>query len=266
MTLHSEASDGAILNYLAGTTDAASSGALRRIAALVAAMQGAGSPEGVLTAAVGSLYTDTTNGVLYIKATGTGNTGWTDVGDAADLSLKANLAGPTFTGTVTLPSTTSIGNVSSTELGYLDGVTSAIQTQIGTKVTTPTWTSYTPSWTATGGSVAVGSGSGALAGAYIKQGELCHVRINCNMGTTPTVAGTTLWKWALPFACDGDLTGTAMFYDADGSLSMGFAQRTNGGSTVYAMTDASAYVGASAPFTWANNDYITITATYRVAA
>ena len=44
----------------------------------------------------------------------------------------APLAGPTFTGTVVLPSTTSIGNVSSTEIGYLDGVTSAIQTQIGT--------------------------------------------------------------------------------------------------------------------------------------
>ena len=39
----------------------------------------------------------------------------------------------TFTGTVVLPSTTSIGNVSSTELGYLDGVTSNIQTQLNTK-------------------------------------------------------------------------------------------------------------------------------------
>jgi hypothetical protein len=47
-----------------------------------------------------------------------------------DLAAKANLAGPTFTGTVTLPSTTSIGNVSSTELGYLDGVTSNIQQQL----------------------------------------------------------------------------------------------------------------------------------------
>lgn len=45
-------------------------------------------------------------------------------------NTKANLAGPTFTGTVVLPSTTSIGNVSATELGYLDGVTSSIQTQI----------------------------------------------------------------------------------------------------------------------------------------
>lgn len=46
------------------------------------------------------------------------------------LDLLAPKAAPTFTGTVTLPSTTSIGNVSSTEIGYLDGVTSSVQTQI----------------------------------------------------------------------------------------------------------------------------------------
>ena len=60
------------------------------------------------------------------------------LGDDADfsgtvtnsLALKAPLASPTFTGTVTLPADTSIGTVSSTEIGYLDGATSAIQTQI----------------------------------------------------------------------------------------------------------------------------------------
>lgn len=45
----------------------------------------------------------------------------------------ATTASPTFTGTVVLPSTTSIGNVDSTEIGYLDGVTSAIQTQLNAK-------------------------------------------------------------------------------------------------------------------------------------
>jgi hypothetical protein len=45
----------------------------------------------------------------------------------------AKLASPTFTGTVVLPSTTSIGNVTNTELSYVDGVTSAIQTQLDTK-------------------------------------------------------------------------------------------------------------------------------------
>ena len=41
----------------------------------------------------------------------------------------APIASPTFTGTVVLPSATSIGNVSATEIGYVDGVTSSIQTQ-----------------------------------------------------------------------------------------------------------------------------------------
>jgi hypothetical protein len=49
---------------------------------------------------------------------------------------------PTFTGIVVLPSTTTIGSVDGTELGYLNGVTSAIQTQIDSKapIANPTFT------------------------------------------------------------------------------------------------------------------------------
>lgn len=48
-------------------------------------------------------------------------------------SITGSVGGnPAFTGTVTLPSTTSIGPVTATELGYVDGVTSAIQTQLDT--------------------------------------------------------------------------------------------------------------------------------------
>ena len=43
------------------------------------------------------------------------------------------MASPTFTGTVVLPSTTSIGNVSSSEIETLDGINSNIQTQIDSK-------------------------------------------------------------------------------------------------------------------------------------
>jgi Major tropism determinant N-terminal domain len=46
---------------------------------------------------------------------------------------KAPIADPTFSGTVSLPSTTSIGDVSATEIGYLNNVTSAIQTQLNNK-------------------------------------------------------------------------------------------------------------------------------------
>jgi len=52
------------------------------------------------------------------------------LGLGASLAAKSDVASPTFTGTVTLPNTTSIGTVSSTEIGYLDGVTSSVQTQI----------------------------------------------------------------------------------------------------------------------------------------
>ena len=45
----------------------------------------------------------------------------------------APLASPTLTGTVTLPESTSIGNVSNLEIGYVNGVTSGIQTQLDAK-------------------------------------------------------------------------------------------------------------------------------------
>jgi hypothetical protein len=54
----------------------------------------------------------------------------------------AGLAGATFTGTVSLTANTSIGTVDSTEIGYLNGVTSAIQTQLDAKapIADPTFT------------------------------------------------------------------------------------------------------------------------------
>lgn len=49
------------------------------------------------------------------------------------LEQYAPKAYPTFTGTVTLPSSTYIGTVSATEIGYIDGLTSNAQTQLESK-------------------------------------------------------------------------------------------------------------------------------------
>jgi len=49
-----------------------------------------------------------------------------------DLAGKAPKISPTFTGSVVLPTDTTIGDVSATELGYVNGVTSGIQYQINT--------------------------------------------------------------------------------------------------------------------------------------
>jgi hypothetical protein len=64
---------------------------------------------------------------------------------ASDLEAYAQLEGPSFTGTVVLPSTTSIGDVSGTELSYVNGVTGAIQTQLDAKLASATAaTTYAP--------------------------------------------------------------------------------------------------------------------------
>ena len=94
--------------------------------------------------AAGEIGVETDTGQFKI---GDGVTAWTSVPyfkDTLDLGIadKAPSDSPTFTGTVVLPSTTSIGNVSATEISYVDGVTSAIQTQLNAKAPTanPTFT------------------------------------------------------------------------------------------------------------------------------
>jgi len=87
-----------------------------------------------------------------------------DAALTSSLALKAPIANPTFTGTVVLPSTTSIGPMSSTEIGYVDGATSNIQAQLNTKAPTAnpvfSGTVYLPGTTYVDGIVL---GSGGLA-------------------------------------------------------------------------------------------------------
>jgi hypothetical protein len=53
-----------------------------------------------------------------------------DVQISQGITGKANLESPVFSGNVSLPSTTTIGDVDGTEISYLDGVTSGIQSQL----------------------------------------------------------------------------------------------------------------------------------------
>lgn len=74
---------------------------------------------------------------------GDGSTAWTGLAYFADTATdptKVGLTGndtisgtKTFTGSVVLPAATSIGPIDSTELGHLEGVTGAIQTQLNGK-------------------------------------------------------------------------------------------------------------------------------------
>ena len=98
------------------------------------------------------------------------------------LGTKAPLEAPTFTGTVTLPSTTSIGDVSSTEIGYVNGVTSAIQTQMDAKapLASPTFT----------GTVTLPSGT--VTSAMIFDGTIATADIADSAITSAKIADGTI--------------------------------------------------------------------------
>lgn len=126
---------------------------------------------------------------------------------------KANLAGPTFTGTVTLPSTTSIGNVSSTEIGYLDSVTSAIQTQLNAKIAT---SSIVNNLTSGGTTVPLSA----------EQGKELKTLVDARVTTASIVNNLTSGGTTVPLSAEqgkelkgitDNLTGTLLYNDATGS-------------------------------------------------
>ena len=111
----------------------------------------------------------------------------TNSGTISGGTLSGNtVSGATLSGTTTATSgTIALGTnasaitansttVSATELGYLDGVTSAIQTQIDGKLATPgSWTSYTPTFGGTGW-------SGSATGKYLQVGKTVFFYISAS--------------------------------------------------------------------------------------
>jgi hypothetical protein len=95
------------------------------------------SPVPPTTSNPGDIWVDSSDGISYVYYDDGSSGQWIEMISSGVVSLagKANTDSPTFTGNVVLPSTTSIGNISSTELGYIDGLTSSAQTQLTTNST-----------------------------------------------------------------------------------------------------------------------------------
>ena len=147
---------------------------------------------------------------------GTHNSNTTTVHGIADTANLVTTGGAqtlggakTFTGDVVLPVNTSIGTVTSTEIGYVDGVTSAIQTQLDAKapLASPTFTGTVtlPSGTVTSamildGTILVGDlADGAVTSAKILDGTIVNGDINASaaidwtkLGISSTVSSTEI--------------------------------------------------------------------------
>jgi hypothetical protein len=118
-----------------------------------------------------------------------------------DAAVVATLADPTFTGTVVLPSTTSIGDVSNVELAYVNGVTSAIQDQLDDKAPL-----QSPEFT---GTVVMPLTAGvvkAVTGGALTSGNILPADV---AGTAVITTDSRLSNSRTPSgSAGGDLTGT----------------------------------------------------------
>lgn len=130
------------------------------------------------------------------------------------------------------------------------------------------WTSYTPTWTATGGTPTLGTGT--LEGRYIKAGNLLHLRLALVWGSTTSAAGTTLWTFSLPSGVTFsglENQGPATAYDSSTqTVALGYTYGASGASTFETIfTGANQRLGLTIPWTWASGDRFQVNATYEIA-
>lgn len=161
-------------------------------------------------------------------------------------------------GKLTAAAVTSSGAVGGTT-GTFSGAISA------SNITTGAWTAYTPTLSG------ITLGNGGLAATYARVGKTVTVRIRFAAGTTTTFSATTL-RFTLPsnFATNYDQLplGPAYFLDS----SVGSPSRTAGAAIatsanqVFLVTNATGGTVTNAvPWTWADQDLITMTVTYEEA-
>jgi hypothetical protein len=131
---------------------------------------------------------------------------------------------------------------------------------------TAAWTSYTPSWTASAGTPAIGNGS--LAGAYRQMGKTVDFTINLTAGSTTTF-GTAGAHWILGLP---PLGNTARNYvwplrmlDAATLEYAGFASAAAGTAVAELFKPVSGRIVNNSPFTPANGDSLWFNGTYDLA-
>lgn len=134
-------------------------------------------------------------------------------------------------------------------------------------------TSYTPTWTATAGSPAVGNGT--LTGYYYRIGNLIVGGVTLLPGSTTTFGtGGNTWIFTLPVAAHARYTqyfniGTSSLIDTGTAVREGYTIMWTTTST-FATSDAATagvnITGATTPHNWANTDRFSAQFWYEAAA
>jgi hypothetical protein len=147
----------------------------------------------------------------------------------------APITGATLLGTVALPSTTSIGSVTSTEIGYLGSVTSNIQTQLNAKLGTSTASStYAPLTSAALVTPTISRGilTSAMESVTVANTQATGT-VNVDLVTSSVIyyTGSAAANWAFNFRGDGSTTLNSLMSTGQ-SITVAFLV-TNGSTAYY---------------------------------
>lgn len=158
--------------------------------------------------------------------------------------------------------------IKSSEVAALSGVTSAIQTQINGKLTTPG--SWTTSWTPTWGGTSVNASGATVATAYSQMGKTVNFRINitCGAGSFGSSGVTFTTPSGLTPVANAagqciSITGTGVRYG--GEVLISTAGTITPLATPATAGGASQNITSTTPFNWGTTAQLVISGTYEVA-
>jgi hypothetical protein len=128
---------------------------------------------------------------------------------------------------------------------------------------------YTPTWTATGGSV--GGGNTVLTGLFSVNNRVCNFSIALTMGTTTWFGTTTVWQFGLPIISDPNSIYTCINYGCGrnaGIANYFFKIRIDKNMKyipyILVGDDGTnvSNMAYNVPFTWGNSDIIMLNGQY----
>lgn len=125
-----------------------------------------------------------------------------------------------------------------------------------TTLGSPTWSAFTPTWTAA--TTAPVLGNGTLQGRWAQSGKLAFFHIKLTLGST-TTKGSGRWGFGgLPVGRANPLSAVSAFAeDVGGTGRWGGAAQVDG-SGVFSINFGNSEVTATVPFVWAAGDLLVV--------
>ncbi|WP_116048623.1 hypothetical protein [Amycolatopsis palatopharyngis] len=134
------------------------------------------------------------------------------------------------------------------------------------------WVEYTPTWSTSGTQPSVGNGD--LKGQWNRISDLVHLTVYLLWGST-TTGGTNSWAFSLPSEAQAALSphdpwqifvGSGVLRDVSAFNYWAISSTVNASGDSINGVFSNGLVAGNAPFTWAADDHLTLTATYRAAS